>query len=313
MSSIDFPRNDINDYRSSVLVEITDETNIAQVSNHVITYVSYNYFYLGIWVLVHCLVLREHCGHRLFHDESLNRCPCHKLGSLIGGSLSRPAEQFPKLFGNNEFLKEYPYFLPCAVPATFAALAWPVTLHFMKETVHNPRHIATPESERSSQVPLHSLLTSRVLIAAGNYGCLSFVDIAFRTTQPLFFSTPIEFGGLGLASSTIGKILSIYGILNGAFQFFLFAKIHDIWGSKIVFRAGIASVFPTVAAFPLMSYLAKTNGLGLTLWSVMAFQTVIFMGVNLSYGMCSLSIHDRRELGGNSRSDFSHHRSSITK
>ena len=33
--------------------------------------------------------------------------------------------------------------------------------------------------------------------------------------QPRFLSTPIELGGLRMSLSTIGKILSIYGLLNG--------------------------------------------------------------------------------------------------
>jgi hypothetical protein len=52
---------------------------------------------------------------------------------IIGGALSRPAERFPNVFGNIKFFKEYPYFLPCAVPATFTIVAWLVTFFFLKE------------------------------------------------------------------------------------------------------------------------------------------------------------------------------------
>jgi hypothetical protein len=52
---------------------------------------------------------------------------------MIGGSLSHPADQFPDTFGNSEFLKKYPYFLACAVPATFSVLAWVVTFVFLRE------------------------------------------------------------------------------------------------------------------------------------------------------------------------------------
>jgi len=52
---------------------------------------------------------------------------------MIGGALSHPAERFPNVFGTNEFLREHPYFLPCAVPATFTAAAWFVALFFLKE------------------------------------------------------------------------------------------------------------------------------------------------------------------------------------
>ena len=52
---------------------------------------------------------------------------------VIGGSLSRPAERHPELFGQSEFLKKYPYFLACSIPATFSIVACFVTLFFLKE------------------------------------------------------------------------------------------------------------------------------------------------------------------------------------
>lgn len=83
----------------SMMVEITDETNLAQ---------AYAFMPLA-W------------------------SSGGTLGPLIGGFLSRPADRFPNVFGNVEFLREYPYFLACAVPATFTAIAWIVTFLFLKE------------------------------------------------------------------------------------------------------------------------------------------------------------------------------------
>ncbi|TFK35557.1 member of major facilitator superfamily multidrug-resistance, DHA1 sub-family [Crucibulum laeve] len=241
------------------------------------------------------------------------------LGPIIGGSLARPAERFPHLFGQNEFLKKYPYFLPCAVPATFSLVAWIVTFLFLKETVRNPisplqllkikkgkangtlqnvvgsqdpsaSSLPTVKSknadldEQEKPMPLRSLLTPRVVIAAANYAFLSLVDISFRAIQPLFFSTPIHLGGLGLPPSTIGNILSVFGVLNGVFQVFFFAQIHDRWGSKKVFIAGIASAFPVFLSFPVINYLAKMEGLTTRVWAVVAFQIVISIMLSLSYG-----------------------------
>ncbi|KAF8896544.1 member of major facilitator superfamily multidrug-resistance, DHA1 sub-family, partial [Infundibulicybe gibba] len=238
------------------------------------------------------------------------------LGPIIGGSLSRPAERFPHLFGNNEFLKKYPYFLPCAVPATFSALAWVVVFVFLKETVAspvplsqilrlqkektdltspnatNPRELSAPSvplKQTSTAIaekplPLRLLLTPRVIIAAGNYAFLSLVDIAYRAIQPLFLSTPIELGGLGLPPPTIGNLLSIFGILNGIFQVFFFAGIHDRWGSKKVFIAGIASAIPVFILFPIISHLAQSRGLSTTVWTLVILQIVISIPLSLSYG-----------------------------
>ncbi|KAF5379724.1 hypothetical protein D9615_005691 [Tricholomella constricta] len=256
----------------SMMVELTDSTNIAQA-----------YAYMPIaW------------------------STGGTLGPIIGGSLSRPAERFPKLFGQNEFLKTYPYFLPCAVPATFSALAWLVTFLFLKETVKSPASVSRIlklrkgnddlDSKASSAVPivelsdadkplpLRALLTPRVIVAAGNYAFLSLVDIAFRAIQPLFLSTPIALGGLGLPPSTIGNILSIYGVCNGIIQVFLFARIHDYFGSKKTFVAGIASAFPAFMAFPIISYMAKAQGLSTAVWIAVALQTIISIGLSLSYG-----------------------------
>lgn len=189
------------------------------------------------------------------------------------------------------------------MPATYTALAWVVAFVFLKETNPVPfsfsrlfkfrsnekarvqqKVAGSPIPEPAAPIPLRSLMTPRVIIAAGNYASLSLVDIAFRAIQPLFFSTPVALGGLGMPPSTIGKILSVYGVLNGLFQIMFFARIHDYWGSKKVFAAGIASAFPAFAAFPLLNYLARTQGLSTTVWAIVAFQTVISIGLSLSYG-----------------------------
>ncbi|KAG5350892.1 hypothetical protein C0989_008863 [Termitomyces sp. Mn162] len=231
------------------------------------------------------------------------------LGPLIGGSLARPAERFPELFGNNDFLKKYPYFLPCAVPATYTAIAWLITFLCLKETLKSPISISQLFKFRKDQdhkvvkgdirsreprtlqghdeeqpLPLCDLLTPRVLLAAGNYAGLSLVDIAFRAIQPLFLSTPIAFGGLGLSPSVIGKILSAYGICNGVFQVFFFSSIHDHFGSKKTFVVGIACAFPCFIAFPIINAIAKSQGVTTIVWAVVAFQALISIGLNLSYG-----------------------------
>ncbi|KAG6906535.1 hypothetical protein DXG01_013413 [Tephrocybe rancida] len=184
------------------------------------------------------------------------------LGPVIGGFLSRPADQFPSLFGNNEFLKKYPYFVPSAVPASYAALIWLVAFLYLKDTHKAPMpisHLLTRTTHPSKDIvesqslsvpdaeqplPLRGLLTPKVLIAAGNYAFFAMLEVAFRSIQPLFLSTPIELGGLGLAPPAIGQILSAFGILNGVFQVLFFARIHDRFGSKKTFVAGVAMAFP---------------------------------------------------------------------
>ncbi|KAJ7284506.1 member of major facilitator superfamily multidrug-resistance, DHA1 sub-family [Mycena rebaudengoi] len=228
------------------------------------------------------------------------------LGPIIGGSLAHPVDQWPALFGNSTFLRTYPYFLPCAIPATYSILAWFVTFFFLKETATSRASsrggttgpskgkISAVEASASTEanqikstsqaVPLRNLLTRPVIIAASNYAMLSLVDIAFRAIQPLFLSTPIELGGLGLSTSRIGNMLSIFGVLNGLFQVFFFGRVHDYLGSKTMYTLGIASALPCFAMFPLLNYLARAQGLSATVWALVLVQIVVSIGLSFSYG-----------------------------
>lgn len=316
------------------------------------------------------------------------------LGPMIGGFLSRPADQFPKLFGQSEFHRKYPYFLACSVPATFTAVAWLVTFLFLKETnekaigmkqyimdlfrrtrsdgplltskktprlsvdqtidpiIRSSTHSVSPsqssstdslykadnkvlitttvvevdlptpsnsstisvdddDQQKEQTLPLRAILTRPVIISAGNYATLSLIDIAFRSIQPVFLSTPIEMGGLGLQPATIGNLLSVFGVLNGIVQVFFFARIHDYWGPKKLFVFGVASALPLFIFFPFINAAARSdigigfrsgellaglnNGiitphadrsseLGMLVWVLVYAQVVLSVGICLSYG-----------------------------
>ena len=54
------------------------------------------------------------------------------LGSMIGGLLARPVEQYPALFGG-DFLRRYPYALSCGVAALVPLIGAVVTALFFRE------------------------------------------------------------------------------------------------------------------------------------------------------------------------------------
>jgi len=271
----------------SMMMEITDSTNLAQA-----------YAYMPIaWL----------CGTT--------------LGPYIGGSLSKPADRFPDTFGDWDFFKRYPYFMACAVPATFTAVAWLVTFLFLKETlphcvplsqlikarftrksavgiIPTPDSTSEMPSDRSADdlrkdeetpLPLRALLVPPVLIAAGNYATLSLLDIAVRASRPLFFATPIELGGLGLDPTQIGNILSIYGVIEGLFQIFFFADLHDRFGSKAIYTTAMVSGIPVILTFPLINALARSQGLSLMVWSLVGLQ--LTLSTILSLGFACIFIY----------------------
>jgi len=54
------------------------------------------------------------------------------FGPSFGGFFARPAEQFPDLFGNNAFLKKYPFVLPNIVAAVFFCISMFTATLFLK-------------------------------------------------------------------------------------------------------------------------------------------------------------------------------------
>ncbi|OAX33678.1 MFS multidrug-resistance DHA1 sub-family [Rhizopogon vinicolor AM-OR11-026] len=244
------------------------------------------------------------------------------IGPLIGGSLSRPADRFPGLFGQSTFLKTYPYFLACAGPALFAALAWLVTYMLLQETVSTTTSLWSliqnrcrniyvfifPKSlpmtadrshsdntiqdsrDDSKPLPLRALLTSRVLIMILNYATLALFEIALRSTIPVFYATPVDLGGLGLDPPRIGNILSVSGIINGLFQVFFFASLHDRFGTKMLLTYGIALGVPTIIAFPIINALCLTYGTGVTVWFAVGLQLAMYIPLNMGYACMAMYV-----------------------
>jgi hypothetical protein len=123
-----------------------------------------------------------------------------------------------------------------------------------------------------------------ILISMSNYSSLAFIDMAFIALLPLFYSSPIEHGGLNLSPSTIGIILGTCGLVNGVFQAFFFAKIIKRLGAKILFIAGMSSFIPIFLLFPVINLLALRWGVSPIVWVLVACQLAMAILMDMSYG-----------------------------
>jgi hypothetical protein len=75
------------------------------------------------------------------------------VGPMIGGLLSNPVDNFPNLFGHSAFLRQFPYFLPCAVCACFTTFGFLMAFFFLEETlVRTPRTNTCTDTETGSIV-----------------------------------------------------------------------------------------------------------------------------------------------------------------
>ncbi|KAF8886144.1 major facilitator superfamily domain-containing protein [Infundibulicybe gibba] len=210
------------------------------------------------------------------------------LGPLIGGIFSRPHERFPTVFGG-KFWIDYPYFLPCVVVASFIGFAFTVALLFLKETAPGRRkrtstvdHSRARSSERP--VALRSLLVYPVLISVSNNVALAFLSAMLYALLPLFFTMPIEIGGLGFKPSTIGYIMGMCGVGSGIFQAIFFARIVRRFGTRGIFVGGIMAFIPIFLLFPVMNTVSRRFGVNIIVWLLIVLVLLLMPLMGMAYG-----------------------------
>ncbi|KAF8735948.1 hypothetical protein AX14_001154 [Amanita brunnescens Koide BX004] len=232
------------------------------------------------------------------------------IGSAIGGSLSRPVDQFPQLFGSSEFLKDYPYFLPCAICSIFLLTGWLVGTIFLRETVKDPLQLSslfkkktqgdecvTEEGNDSTRrpLPIRDIFVPGIIIAAINLSFIYLLQTFYTETLVLYLSTPIRDGGLGLSPLAIGTVSSVSATITGISQLFIFPHVHEKWGSRNLYVLGLFASVPLFVLWPVMNWIAKKDGYIGLVWFVLAVQ--IGCSVLNEFGWLAISVFIAQSYG----------------
>ncbi|KAG2359964.1 MFS multidrug-resistance DHA1 sub-family [Suillus spraguei] len=241
------------------------------------------------------------------------------IGPVAGGSLSRPADRFPEIFGRLELLKTYPYLLSCAFPVVCASITWLITYFFLRESVStraplldlikewfSPKIYTKPSTissnaltshgETSSEeisttpLPLRAVLTPKVLTVAASNGALCLFDFGLYSILPIFYATSIELGGLSLDPQRIGAIFAISAFVGYSFQILFYARLHDHFGAYPILMTGLASGIPIVTLFPAINALARAHGVGWAVWLAISIQHMLVALLNMSFVPMALFI-----------------------
>ena len=118
----------------------------------------------------------------------------------------------------------------------------------------------TPD-EQDKPLPMRSVLTRPVFITIANYAMLALLSAVLEACTPLIWSTPVEFGGLNMHPESIGMWMSLYGGIDGLFQFFFFPRFFSRLGLRNVF---VCSIFSSAVIFVIFPFenLATLAGKG---------------------------------------------------
>ncbi|OAX38190.1 MFS transporter [Rhizopogon vinicolor AM-OR11-026] len=235
------------------------------------------------------------------------------VGPVIGGTLEHPDKRFPNVF-RGEFWSQFPYFLPSAVAAAFAMICFLTILFFLNETLPrkstqekstfalNGEALDFPENVvEDSPVSMRSLFVPSVLIPILNYDCLAILEIATWALQPLFYSTPIELGGLGFDPATIGLWMGAFGLLNGVVQTIIFAPLIHKYGPKTIFQFGVTCSIPIFSLPPITNMIARQYGINWLVYFLLTFSLILTVLMDMAFGCIMMYITaaapNKRSLG----------------
>ena len=131
-----------------------------------------------------------------------------------------------------------------------------------------------PESHASS------FLTRGLLVIYLNYAILAFLDMGHFVLLPLFYSTSIPLGGLGLDPFVIGATLGVFGFINTMIQAKLLGPLIRKYGARKMYIATCPCFFACFTLYPVMRFLAQLSG------RVDGF-VIACMMIQMGFYMCS--------------------------
>jgi MFS family permease len=130
------------------------------------------------------------------------------------------------------------------------------------------------------------LLNRGLVMIYLNYVCLSFLDMGHFVLLPLFYSTSIPSGGLGLDSYKIGITLGGFGFVNAIVQARFLGLLIRKFGARKMYIICFPGLFVCIALYPIMRHLAQHFGRVNNLVIVcMIIQLSFQMSIFASYGI----------------------------
>lgn len=138
------------------------------------------------------------------------------------------------------------------------------------------------------------MATKPVVISIASFTTIEILDSAAIALIPLIWSTPIEFGGLGLSPALIGLWLSGYGFMNGISQLAFFPRAVRRFGLQRVFIVSVAACAVVYPMFPFENLALRhaAGGSKMTVWVLVALQLFSLTVSRMGYSKCLAELLD---------------------
>ena len=131
-----------------------------------------------------------------------------------------------------------------------------------------------------------SFLTRGLLFVYLNCAVLSFLDMAHSVLLPLFYSTSIPLGGLGLNPFIIGTTFGTFGCINAVIQVKLLGPLIRRYGARKMYIVSCPCLFACFTLYPVMRFLTQLSGRvdGFVI-ACMMIQMSFYMCIYCTYGI----------------------------
>jgi hypothetical protein len=213
------------------------------------------------------------------------------LGIFLGpaiGSLARPAEQYPDVFGNIQFFHDWPYILPTAIGGAVGFIAALTASLFLKETL--PEHSVSKDDEppmSTWELLKHRGVPSAIL----SFSWVGMLGFAFTAIAPVFFYTSVPHGGFGFSEKLISLFISMNGVAQALWLLFAFPPLHKRLGTRRLMQ--ICGIFwgPFIMCFPLNNWFLR-RGWTATFWAVAPLVQILGSGVAIGFICGQLAVNE---------------------
>ncbi|ORY33756.1 MFS general substrate transporter [Naematelia encephala] len=206
------------------------------------------------------------------------------VGPTIGGFLSQPVKQWPRLFGRWQIFIDYPYCLPCLVAGLYIFFTLILSAVYLRET--------RPD-ECDNPIPIRQVLNKKILRMFGIFGWTVAVAFSLGAAFPLYLFTPVKIGGQGMTPPQIAQIQAAAGLSQGIWLLFAMPRLDTKLGTKRLFIC-ISSFYPLVMIIPILAntFSRRSNPAGS--WTLIALYVFVgqacqmtFTSVQLLLNACS--------------------------
>ncbi|KAF8879294.1 major facilitator superfamily multidrug-resistance, DHA1 sub-family [Gymnopilus junonius] len=143
------------------------------------------------------------------------------------------------------------------------------------------------------------ILTRPILMTLVNHIFLTFLDMCHFALIPLMYSTPVEFGGLGLKPFEIGIILGTFGFVNSIVQAKFLGGFIRKFGGRKVYRLSFSCLLVCFGMYPVLHFFSQRAG-GVDAF-VMIFIIIQFsfqMAIYMAYGSLQVVLVESIPEGG---------------